>query len=172
MKTLRPLRLFLTAIFIAVCIRFFFLDLVSVQGISMAPSAMPGSIALVSPLAYGIRNPFSKGWLLSWAKPETGHIILASDSKAGSSKIVKRVYETGPAWIGYSEGCLTLNEVLIPLKADERLRYSRGQYLPTGSLFLLGDNFEHSHDSRHYGGLEYQSVMGRVIFLIQGRGAS
>ncbi|HEX6655794.1 MAG TPA: nickel-type superoxide dismutase maturation protease [Candidatus Limnocylindria bacterium] len=60
------------------------LDVVEVQGRSMAPSLLPGDRLLVESLTYRRRAP------------RTGEVVLALDPRAPERELIKRVHATGP----------------------------------------------------------------------------
>jgi signal peptidase I len=68
-------------------LRFFVFDIVRVEGRSMEPELMPGSILLVNRAAYGLRNPLSEGYFLRWAAPRVNEILLYRDPWDGNFKI-------------------------------------------------------------------------------------
>lgn len=38
--------------------------------------------------------------------------------------------------------------------------------VPIESFFFIGDNMEHSHDSRHFGSIHKQNVIGEAVFIL------
>ncbi len=74
-------------------------------------------------------------YLLRWSVPRTGEVVAALNPRSGRA-VVKRVVAALPG-----------------LSSTEP------------SLFLMGDNPDESLDSREYGLLPVESVLGRVIIL-------
>ena len=60
------------------------LDVVEVQGRSMAPGLLPGDRLLVESLTYRRRAP------------RAGEVVLALDPRAPERELIKRVHATGP----------------------------------------------------------------------------
>ena len=60
------------------------LDVVEVQGGSMAPSLLPGDRLLVEALTY------------RWRVPRAGEVVLAIDPRAPGRELIKRVRASGP----------------------------------------------------------------------------
>ncbi len=114
--------------------RFFIIDTVIVQGKSMLPSFRSGDIVLVFKAAYGLRNPLG-GYFFLWGRPKNRHVVAAIKPDDNKT-IIKRV------WIEAGSG-------------QETSR--REEY------FLMGDNKYESVDSREFGPVPMNSILGRVL---------
>jgi signal peptidase I len=64
------------AFVIAFLIKTFVFDLVISEGDSMEPAVTSGSLLAVNRLAYGVRNPFTGKYLIRWAAPKKGSIVI------------------------------------------------------------------------------------------------
>jgi len=152
-----------TALAMALGIRLFVVDLVIVQGESMEPSLASGSVALVLRCAYGIRNPLGGGYIVRWKDPFPGEVVLVEPGGKNLRRRVKRVFETGPAFLN------TVAEVLygrageIPLSPANAVRYAGASYLQPGFVFLVGDNATESFDSRQHGPVPIEMIGGMVL---------
>ncbi len=123
--------------------RTFLLDAAVVQGRSMLPGIGSGAIVPIFKAAYGLRNPFG-GYLIAWGGPSDRDIVAALRPDSGKL-IIKRVRTEE----GYGMGA-------GPEKAE-----ARGQ----ARYFLLGDNKYESIDSREFGPVPMNNIVGRVIVL-------
>ncbi len=111
--------------------------------------------------------------------PRQGDIVVAQ-SKALDKTIIKRVIATGgqTVVIDYNENTVTvdgklLNEeylggrLMTDIGTYEQNNSSSGVYtyvVPEGEVFLLGDNRNHSTDSRYIGCLSEDEILGKVVF--------
>jgi signal peptidase I len=153
---------------------------------SMKPSILEGDRILVDKLAYDLRLPFTHISLLELGEPQRGDIVIFDSEKAGK-RLVKRViglrgdvlgmdgnrlYLNGD-WLAYQaqqqegDGAL-LNERLpehahpIQIQAqDSRLARFGPVTVPEGHYLVLGDNRDNSADSRVYGFVPRQEIVGR-----------
>jgi signal peptidase I len=66
----------LLALCVAVLIKLFLLDFIIAEGNSMEPSIQSGKVLVVNRLRYGIRFPWQQGYLLRWAIPKEGDIVV------------------------------------------------------------------------------------------------
>jgi signal peptidase I len=64
------------ALCIALLLKLFVFDFMITEGQSMVPAIKPGSILVVNKLAYGLRIPWSEGYLLWWALPRPGDVVV------------------------------------------------------------------------------------------------
>ena len=118
----------------------------------MSPTLRPGTTVIVNKAAY--RRIFSV------KRPEQGHIVALSTN---GSTTVKRVLgaaedpirvDHGRLYVGGAEAILSpgLVEALSKLSA-----------IPAGFVFVTGDNGRGSYDSRHYGLVPIDTIVGRVV---------
>ena len=56
--------------------KFFILDLMVVDGYSMAPAIRPGTVVLVCRVFYGFKPPGSRSYLVKWRLPREGEVIV------------------------------------------------------------------------------------------------
>jgi signal peptidase I len=125
------------ALFLA---RTFLADFAVVQGRSMLPSLRSGDIVFILKAAYGLRNPFG-GYFFLWGDPRDRDIVAASRPDTGKA-VIKRVRVEG--------------EIIANAEGRER-----GE----ASYYLLGDNKYESIDSREFGPVPMNNILGRVFFL-------
>lgn len=170
-KRISALRSVLAALVVASVARLFLVDLVVVRGDSMTPTIARDSVAVLWRCAYGLRSPVTGRYLVRWAEPGPGDIVvIAPDRYGGGGAVprlaVKRVFEVGPAYITqrgvylYARGgtASTLSPVGPGGVVDPAPRF-----LPSGRAFLVGDNGPCSLDSRTYGAVPIETIQGKVI---------
>jgi signal peptidase I len=66
----------LGAFFTAIVLKLFLFDLVIAEGNSMEPAKKNGSILVVNRLKYGIRFPWQKTYMIRWAAPVSGEVVV------------------------------------------------------------------------------------------------
>lgn len=150
------LKVAILAFIIVVPIRYFLFQPFIVKGQSMEPNFEDGDYLLIDEISYRSRSP------------ERGEVIVFKPPYQPSNRYIKRIIglpgetieiEKGKIFIsgkpldesGYlSESIETMGDVRMILKENE--------------YFVLGDNRPLSSDSRKWGVLPRENIIGRVFF--------
>ena len=136
-----------------------------------------GDHILVNKFLYGVKIPFTNATLIPISEPERGDVIVFIYPVDKSKDFIKRV-------IGLPGDTLKIvgEKVLINGKKyeDEKGFYSKqgrgaGRDLektvfgpitvPEDHLFVMGDNRNHSYDSRFWGFVPVSSVKGKAFII-------
>ena len=159
---------FVFAVFVVVLIFIFLFRIVLVEGPSMSSTLSDGDRLIISHLNY---------------KPQRGDIVVLNSTGLNKT-IIKRCIGVGgdTVRIDYSDSSVTVNgEKLDESYIDERMKvqpmfdqdyYKDGtvyEYnIPEGKIFVLGDNRNHSTDSRSYfvGLVDESDVLGKAVFRL------
>ncbi|MBN1519416.1 MAG: signal peptidase I [Spirochaetales bacterium] len=162
-KRLRAGRIIVVAAAAALVLRSFVVDAHIVRGRSMEPAISPDSLVLVLRCAYGLPRALLPGYLVAWSEPRPGDVVVSDAALAGGSRTVKRVFETGPAFVRVENGELVGRGGRAVLSDAQKVRLAHGLYIPAGHVYLVGDNRMESWDSRDYGPVPIEKVRGRVV---------
>lgn len=143
----------LTLMAVAICIRTFIFEPVQCIGISMYPTLVGGEGMFTEKLTYTV------------SAPQRDDIIICR-YPYHTEKCVKRVIAVPGDRISISDGAIYLNGERL----DESAYWSGyiedsempEVTVPERSLFVVGDNRNHSGDSRHVGFIPYCQVKGKV----------
>ena len=60
----------------ALILKVFVFDLIIAQGQSMEPAIKNGDVLIVSRIRYGIRLPLRQTYLIRWAQPKAGEVVV------------------------------------------------------------------------------------------------
>jgi signal peptidase I len=66
----------LGAFAVAVIIKLFIFDFIVAEGNSMEPAIHSGSVLIVNRVRYGLRFPWQQGYLVRWAAPRQGDLVV------------------------------------------------------------------------------------------------
>lgn len=141
---------------------------------SMNPTLKPGDFIMVNKAQYGLRFPFTKTWLFEFGSVHRGDVVVFRYPKDESIFYVKRVVgisgdtvyidKSGQVFINgelYSETSITKPQIG---STENPLNPYGPVVVPTDSLFVLGDNRNNSSDSRVWGFVPKNHLMGKVAF--------
>ena len=109
--------------------------------------------------------------LILWklGEPEQGDIVVFDSHNANNDKYVKRVIGVAGDHVEIIDSVVTVNDIAIDesyVNPAEAL-YNKGDVdivVPEGEIYVLGDNRNHSNDSRNFGSVDLDDVDGKVIF--------
>jgi signal peptidase I len=127
---------------------------VRVESVSMEPNFREGQLVVVNRLAY------------RWAKPERGDIIVFRPPINPSKRYIKRVIGLEGDVIAARNGQIFVNGVAL----DEPYLAVKPTYegewtVGPGELFVLGDNRNNSNDSKNWGNLKEEAVIGKAVII-------
>lgn len=152
--------LVVSALAIALCLRFFVFEFVRVDGKSMEQTLHDNEYVFMERVTYWFREP------------EHGDVIICTYPNEPGKTFVKRVIGTQGDELKIVDGVLYINDV--PEHAD--YTYFNGfdghsrQYgpfvVPDNCVFVMGDNRNISMDSRDIGPLSRERVLGKAPFVI------
>ena len=144
---------------------------------SMLPTLQVGDYVLVNPLAYGLRLPLFGGWLLRWRQPQPGDVVVFVSPKDPTQDYVKRVAAVAGELVEIRDKQLFVDGQPRAVRtayfagAAEHVQLSvpRDTFcptpVPTGQLFVLGDNRDQSFDSRFWGFVDVRDVLGKAFLV-------
>ena len=146
---------------------------------SMEPSVEPGDRIVVAKAAYGIRIPFTDAWLVRWADPSPGDVVVL-DSPEDGSVLLTRVVALEGELVEVRDGKLRIDGVPVAVEgAREHLGTSNHRVVlgtggpdfgpvqvPEGKALVLGDNRGNSRDGRYFGFVSTDSIFGRAEAVI------
>ena len=138
----------------------FLLTFVRVQGTSMVPTFHDGQVLLVNRAAFGFRWPIIGDSVVFWNPPQAGDLVVVKPPES-NHLVVKRVVATsGQQLIVASHQLLTPSRT-VPLSLAQEYWLSSCSVVPSGTLFVVGDNLSASQDSRDWGFVPWDNLVGR-----------
>ena len=147
----------ITAVAIALLLRAFIVEPRYVPTPSMVPTILVNDRLYVEKLTPRF-GTLKRGMIVTFLAPEqTGR----------DDYLVKRLIGLGGDVISISDGRLYVNGrgVDEPYLNEPMLSDFAEITVPEGKLFLLGDNRNHSQDSRAWGSIDVSCVKGQALFI-------
>jgi signal peptidase I len=169
-STLEVVEVIVIAVAAVVVIRAFLVQPFLVSGTSMSPNFSNGDYVLVDELTYRLREP------------ERGEVVVFRDPQDLSTYFIKRIIGLPGETVKIADNAITvynkqnpngfaLDESYLPAGTDttatENCQFSTGTYsegcsLSSSTYLVLGDNRPFSFDSRSWGSLPAQNIVGLV----------
>ncbi len=165
------------ALVLALVIRTFVVQAFKIPSGSMEPTLEIGDHLLVNKFIYGIKIPFTSINLFPWKSPQRGDVIVFIYPLEPDKDFIKRVIGVGGDTVSMVNKKLYINGVEVP---DPHAFYRENTILlgdvqkldnfgpvtvPKGSLFVMGDNRDHSFDSRFWGFVPLKDVLGKAFAI-------
>jgi signal peptidase I len=142
-----------------------------VDGGSMEPNFHNGELVVVNKLAF---RTFNLSWVPglgvdAWkpfGTPEQGDVVVFEFPQDPTRDFIKRVIAVPGQTVEVREGVVFVDgQELEEPYLSEPPRYNYGPMMvPSGQLFVLGDNRNNSFDSHSWGMLPEESLIGRAEF--------
>ncbi len=136
-----------------------------------------GDHILVNKFSYGIKLPFTDKVIIPLGAPERGEVIVFKYPKDESKDFIKRVIGLPGETVEirnkkvYIDGEIHDKDFAIYrdpaiYSRDVQPRDNFGPVsVPEGHFFVMGDNRDHSMDSRYWGFVEQNKVKGRAFMI-------
>lgn len=105
------------AIFVALFIRWAFIEAYVIPSGSMLPSLLIHDHIFVNKLTYGVRVPFSENWLAKFGEPKRGEVVVFKYPRDMSTFFIKRIVGESGDKIFYENGTLYVNDKPMEKKA-------------------------------------------------------
>lgn len=158
---------------------------------SMKPTILEGDRVVVNKLAYDLKVPFTRLRVAEWGAPERGDIVVFF-SPEDERRMVKRVIGVPGDRVEMVDDELVINGVPVNYDVggivqseDGRLLITNEQLpgvahrvqlvpgipairsfgpviVPEGQFFLMGDNRNESYDSRFFGFIDRERIVGKA----------
>ena len=167
----------LIAVVLALFIRTFVVQAFKIPSGSMKPTLLVGDHILVNKFIYGVKLPFSDITLISVKDPKRGDVVVFKFPEDPKKDFIKRVIAVAGDTVQISNKKVYINDKPIDdphgthldphsIPGEARPRDNFGPVtVPPKSLFVMGDNRDHSYDSRFWGFVNLSAVKGKAFIL-------
>ncbi|MGZ3771063.1 MAG: signal peptidase I [Bdellovibrio sp.] len=161
---------------------------------SMIPNLLIHDHIVVKKFAYGLHYPFTNKWLVRWSDPHRGDIVVFKYPQNPEVYYVKRLIGVPGDTIEIRQGRLTINGQKLNLTEIKSPSNEPGFYyfaennneghtypvrflfeekdsevqffkVPPGQYFFMGDNRDQSSDSRVWGYVKEDLLVGKAWLI-------
>ena len=167
----------LIAVILALFVRTFVVQAFKIPSGSMKPTLQIGDHILVNKFIYGVKLPFFDKTIIPIEDPERGDVVVFKFPEDPEKDFIKRVIGIGGDTIEIRDKKIYLNGK--PMK-DEHGVFTDSRIIPGSSrprdnfgpvtvpkhaLFVMGDNRDHSYDSRFWHYVDLSMVKGKAFII-------
>ncbi len=175
----------LAAVFLALFLRFFVLNILYIPTDNMEPNLIRGDFVMGWRLSYGFPLPLMKGERLNFKVPKRGDVIAFRFPGDEEQLLIRRVIALPGETVEIREGRVIVNnkefgytgvseaqwtesgfegKVKYPITPNPRLSMEIVT-VPKGSLFVLSDNRTRGDDSRDWGMVPVKHVESEIALI-------
>ena len=167
----------LVAIVLALFIRTFIIQAFKIPSGSMKQTLQIGDHILVNKFIYGSKMPFLMTTIVSIKNPERGDIVVFKFPEDPNKDFIKRVIGIAGDVVECRDKQIYINHKRLNhdfgIHTDSNI-ISRGVQprdnfgpvvVPENSLFVMGDNRDHSYDSRFWGFVDLKALKGKALII-------
>jgi signal peptidase I len=129
---------------------------IRVESVSMQPTLYPGDYVIVNKLAYRFNHKPDRGDVIVFRPPPNPEAI----------PYIKRIIGLPGDKIHVADGKVYVNDQLV-VEPYLVVSTNRGGdwTVPDGQLFVMGDNRNNSSDSRSWGFVPFENIIGRAELI-------
>ncbi|MDA8122783.1 MAG: signal peptidase I [Deltaproteobacteria bacterium] len=168
---------FAVALLIALVVRTLVIQAFKIPSSSMENTLLIGDHIFVNKFIYGYHVPLTKGRILQFSSPKRGDIIVFEFPEDKSKDFIKRV-------VGIPGDTMEIRQKQVYVNgqpiSEKYTRFADGMTIdgfvrtrdnlppvkvPPGKLFVMGDNRDRSYDSRFWGFVDMDAVVGKALFI-------
>ena len=162
------------AFILAMLIRTFLIQPFKIPSGSMRMTLVEGDRLFVNKLAYGPMVPLTQYRLPGFTKPRRGDVVVFKYPVQRQKDFINRLIAVGGETVEIRDGRVYINDAPVADGAIAGIHYyNYGEYaqpgkkitVPPGQYFVMGDNSASSHDSRYWGFVPEELVVGKAEVL-------
>lgn len=187
-------RSFFPIILAVLVLRSFIVEPFRIPSGSMMPTLLPGDFILVNKFAFGVRLPVIDTKIFDSGSPQRGDVAVFRYPEEPSVAYIKRIVGLPGDELVYQNNQLSINGELVPqidlpLNSEDAVEgydlfeeklgdtthlslARQGQQnlawtyvVPEDHYFVLGDNRDNSRDSRFWGPLPEENLIGKAFLI-------
>ncbi len=145
---------------------------------SMEETLLIGDHLLVTRFGYDAQVPFTNLHWTLWRKPQRQQVVVFRAPLPGSPDFIKRIIGVPGDRLEIRDGAVWINGrpleepyLVGPPSRENDFKFS-AVTVPPGQYFVMGDNRDNSYDSRYWGFLPRENVLGTPLIIYMSVDAS
>jgi len=164
----------IVAFLLAMVIRTFVIQAFKIPTGSMRMTLLEGDLILVNKFIYGAKVPLANLRLPALREPKRGDVVVFIYPEDKQKDFIKRLVGLPGDTVEIKSGSIYINDQPIKERIFSQIYYyNRGDFaaegqkivVPKDSYFVLGDNSLSSKDSRYWGFVPKDNLLGEALVI-------
>tara|TARA_Y100000816_G_scaffold141635_1_gene100343 strand:+ start:96 stop:833 length:738 start_codon:yes stop_codon:yes gene_type:complete len=181
-------------LFIVLFVRSFIIEPYKIPSGSMLPTLLIGDFILVKKYEYGVRIPIINSVIIDYNKPDYSDVVVFQYPQNKNINYIKRVvalpgdkveyinkeifingkrFRQSPLIGNLSTSEYDTNSVYKEISFTKSYKVLKNSsppqnfsyIVPANSYFVLGDNRDNSNDSRYWGPVPFENIIGKAFYI-------
>jgi len=162
------------AFFLAMVIRTFVIQAFKIPTGSMRMTLQEGDLVLVNKFIYGAKVPWTSFYLPALREPKRGDVVVFVYPEDKKKDFIKRLVALPGETVEIKSGTIYINDQPASDAIFKQIYYyNRGDFaaegqkivVPQNCYFVLGDNSLSSKDSRYWGFVPKENLLGKALII-------
>ncbi|APR64750.1 signal peptidase I [Borrelia anserina] len=142
-----------------------FLSFHLVKGSSMLPIILEKHWIINNKLAYGIRLNNKGKYLVLWSTPKKNEMVLIKDPITRKISVKKIFAIPGEKFKKLQKNVISIHNLNFNID-KKHLEKLESIYIPKNYYLVIGENKQVSLDSREYGFININDIIGKIIYCL------
>jgi len=164
----------LIAVVLAVLIKTSIVEAYKIPSASMEDTLLIGDFLIANKFVYGARIPLVNWRLPAISDPEAGDIVIFKWPGDKKTNYIKRCVAVGGQTVEVKNKVLYVDGEVFPDPPHSKFTKKSGRSqmdnfgpvtVPRDYYFMMGDNRDNSYDSRYWGPVHKDLVLGEALFI-------
>ncbi|AAX16780.1 signal peptidase I [Borrelia hermsii] len=136
-----------------------------VKGSSMLPIILEKHWIINNKLAYGLRLKNRETYIILWGTPKKNEMVLIKDPITKKTSVKKIFAIPGEKFTKLNKNVISIHNLTFNIN-KEHLKKLESIYIPKGYYLVIGENRQVSLDSREYGFININDIIGKIIYCL------
>ena len=150
-KMIKDILEYVIIILVVILIRTFLVTPALVHGASMEPTLSGNDVLILSKMSHKINN-FKRFDIIVF--------------KYNGENLIKRVIAFPNETVEYKDNILYINGEKVDFDFEFQKTNDFTYHVPENAIFVLGDNRGDSKDSRYFGAVKEENIIGKITFRL------
>ncbi|QMU99599.1 signal peptidase I [Borrelia sp. A-FGy1] len=136
-----------------------------VKGSSMLPILIEKSWIISNNLAYGIKLGSKGKYMILWNTPKKNDMVIIKDPITRKTSVKKIFAIPGKPFRRIQKNIISIDNLNFNIN-EKHLSILKSKSIPKNYYLVIGENKQVSLDSREYGFININNIIGKIIYRL------